>query len=265
MKNLITLILALILVVSCVSLWACDGDDEEDGGTVTPQPTQETPADEPVTTEPTEPAGPITTAPTIGEPTIDEPTPTTPAEPTPPEPSGDIAKILDKATDIHCANYKQVMSGIGAPTATTTVWMKDDKIKTESDIQGMTSSTLIDMGEGKAYTVVMGMATEIDIPSGNNSPVDQAESVMQYSPSVVGSETIDGKECIIAEYTVEGHSTKMWIWEDNGFPLKIESKTAQGTLTIEHKDISFDCADDSVFEIPESSGSFEMPDIPGMP
>ena len=261
MKQLIILILVLILAISCMSLWACDGDDEEDGGTVTPQPTQETPADEPVTAEPTESAGPITSEPTEPASPITA-KPTEPAGPITAEPSEGIAEILSQAKELNCYSYQQVATGLGVPTTTNNVWYKHGKIKMESNIQGMTTSTLIDLNEGIAYTSMMGQVMEIDITPGMGSTADQIEYVMGFDPTIKGTETIDGKECVIAEYVIEGQTERMWLWVDYGFPVKIETETPQGKVSVVHQNIDFEtCADDSVFEIPESSGS-GMSDLP---
>jgi outer membrane lipoprotein-sorting protein len=254
MKQLIILMLVLILAISCVSLWACDGDDEEDGNTVAPQPTQETPAAEPVTAEPTESAGPITSE------------PTEPAGPITAEPSKGIAEILSQAKELNCYSYQQVATGLGVPTTTNNVWYKHGKIKMESNIQGMTTSTLIDLNEGIAYTSMMGQVMEIDITPGMGSAANQIEYVMGFNPTIKGTETIDGKECVIAEYVIDGQTERMWLWVDYGFPVKIETETPQGKVSVIYQNIDFEtCAGDSTFTLPDGTKITEGGDITDIP
>ena len=262
MKQLVTLMLVLMLAISCVSLWACDGNDDEGGGTVAPQPTQDepTPQDKPITDKsiPTEPTP-------QDESTADEPTPTKPATV---EPSKGLEDFLSQAKELSCYSYQQVATGLGVPTTTNDVWYKHGRIKMESTIQGMTTSTWINLNEGKAYTSMMGQVMEIDITPGIGSAADQIEYVMGFNPKIKGTETIDGKECVIAEYVIEDQTERIWLWVDYGFPVKIETETPQGKVGVIYQNIDFKtCADDSVFEIPEvdESGMPGMPsDIPGM-
>ncbi|MBT4511696.1 MAG: hypothetical protein HOC20_05750 [Chloroflexi bacterium] len=88
---------------------------------------------------------------------------------------------------------------------------------------------------------------------------------MSYQLEVVGSDTIDGKKCIIAEYNVAGAKTKMWLWEDNGIPLKMETVAPQGIMVVEYKSVDFGCAADSMFELPQGVPIMDMGEIPGMP
>jgi outer membrane lipoprotein-sorting protein len=92
--------------------------------------------------------------------------------------------------------------------------------------------------------------------------VQDPESLLQYNPDVTGTETIDGKPCIVISYSEPGVGTfKEWIWTEYGFPLKIETTTSEGTSTVEFKNISFSSIDDSVFELPPGVEITDMSDI----
>jgi len=91
------------------------------------------------------------------------------------------------------------------------------------------------------------------------SAVDEAQSIVDYNPVIIGHETLDGKVCLVVEYTVEGVTARMWIWEQYGFPIKIVSTTADGTVTVEYKNIEFIDIPDNMFELPAGVEIIEMP------
>jgi outer membrane lipoprotein-sorting protein len=61
------------------------------------------------------------------------------------------------------------------------------------------------------------------------------------------------------EYTVEGTATKMWIWEEYAFPIRVEVTTTEGKTTIEYKNIEFVDIPDSMFELPAGVEIIQMP------
>ena len=83
-------------------------------------------------------------------------------------------------------------------------------------------------------------------------------------------DTVDGHACKVENMTVTPHSgphagqpTKMKVWEAqdlHGFPIKVETQTTRGPMTIEYKDVSFAEPDASLFTHPDNCRQ-----MPGMP
>jgi len=245
MRKILFLSLVMALILSCVGLVACgSGGDEGIQPEVTTGPE--------VTTQPE-----ITTQPEVT------------TEPQGPAPDKELGAILDKAEGIHCFQYQSVMSGPSVPSGSVTsdIWWKDGKMRTEMKMGGMSTVMITDTEAGKAYSITGGIVQEIPLPAdaGAGSAVNQAEALAKYNPTIVGTDTIDGKSCTVMEYTTEGVKTKMWVWTEKGFPLKIEGDSPDGTMTIEFKNVSFDCAPDSMFELPEGAEPQTMPGIPNVP
>jgi hypothetical protein len=83
----------------------------------------------------------------------------------------------------------------------------------------------------------------------------------------------------VIQFTNEQGTVKQWIWQEKGFPLKIESVTSIGNVTITINNIDFSDIPDSLFELPAGvqitdMGQFTLPtgmptnlptNIPGMP
>jgi outer membrane lipoprotein-sorting protein len=86
-----------------------------------------------------------------------------------------------------------------------------------------------------------------------SSPIQAVSSILDYSPLVSGTETIDGKVCKVITYDDTGAgSMKMWIWEEKGLPLKMEMTSSNGDkTTIDYTNIDFSDIPDSIFELPE--------------
>ena len=155
-----------------------------------------------------------------------------------------------------------VMTSPGMPTMTTKMWIKNNKMRMEMTVEGQLVVTLMDMD---AHTMYMyypdqNMAIKMTYEP-TESAIDEAQAIPDYNPTIIGHETLDGKVCLVVEYTVEGSTSTVWIWEQHGFPIKIEMVTVEGTVIIEYKNIEFVDIPDSMFELPED---VEITEIPGM-
>lgn len=77
----------------------------------------------------------------------------------------------------------------------------------------------------------------------------------------VGHETIAGFDCVIIEETLKGGTTtKVWLSLDKGWVVKLERTTAEGTATLESKEIDLNpTIPDSVFDLPAGVEIIEFP------
>jgi outer membrane lipoprotein-sorting protein len=237
MKKLGIILIAVIALFSIVAV-GCGGGEE-----ATPTPTK----------APGATVAPGTTA-----------TPEATAEPTsPPQPSGELGDILGKASAIDSVTYDMVMTGTGMPSSTTKMWLKNEaqKMKTETTVQGQTSVLLVDWGSEVAYSYMpaQNLAIKMDLGTAPESPLEGTGIIEGYDPTVIGTETYDGKECLVVEYDAEGVQTKMWLWKEYGFPVKVVTTADDATITVEYKNIDLGPIPDSVFELPEGVEIMELP------
>ncbi|MDY6966441.1 MAG: DUF4412 domain-containing protein [Halobacteriota archaeon] len=231
------LLLGMVLTAGCV---------DEEGNTTSPETeTSETEAPETETTE---------------EPSASE------------ESTSDVtlSDLLDLARDSSSATYDMVISGGPLETTTTKVWSTETKQKMESTMMGQTTITIIDQEKQEMYSYFpdQNMAMKLDFSDSETS--QQAESFTEimedYSPTIVGTETIDGKLCTIIEYesSINDAQTtqKVWVWQRYGFPIRVEATTTiAGTPTttvMEMKNIEFGPIPDSTFELPAGVDIQEM-------
>ena len=119
-------------------------------------------------------------------------------------------------------------------------------------MEGITTVSIIDQDAKTMYTYMpaQNMAMKTSYDQAQESATQEAGSITDFNPKTVGTESIDGKTCLVVEYTDEQSTTKMWIWRDRGLPVKMEMTTTEGKTTIEYKNYDFSDIPDSMFELP---------------
>jgi hypothetical protein len=134
-------------------------------------------------------------------------------------------------------------------------------MKVESTVEGETSIQIIDRIAEVMYLYMpsQNMAYRMDLTAAPESPLQGTEAIEDYNYTIIGTETLDGKVCLVVEWTSEGITAKSWIWKDKGFPIRIESTTPQGTSIIEYKNIDFSNIPNSEFELPPGVQIIDMP------
>lgn len=226
MKRVIALLLVLVVVLGCVGLAACGGGGSE--------------------AIPTENGGAETaTGNGDGNGGGDENGGGNGGE-------EDLGNILGQGTGIESVSYVMEITAPGAPKMTTRVWMEGDKFRYEMSEQGQAMIYLANYDTGKAYTYFpdQNMAIEMDISQVPQPDYEDIQDIPGYDYDVIGTATVDGKECLVVEYSYGGVTVKSWIWKEHGFPVKMESTTAEGTTVILYKDIDFGDIPDDMFELP---------------
>ena len=190
-----------------------------------------------------------------------------------------LSDLLDLAKGSTSATYDLVISGGVMQPMTNKVWSTETMERMDSTIMGTKSIMIIDK---EAMVMYMydpdentAMRMDMDPDNTAGSPQSFEEIVEEYNPTVIGTETIDGKKCTIIQYEVVTDDVtvtqKAWIWQVYGFPIKFEMTSTIGgssvTTVIEMKNIEFGPIDDSIFELPAGVDiqEFEMPEMPEMP
>jgi len=138
------------------------------------------------------------------------------------------------------------------------VWAEDDKMRMELTAQGQKIIYLMDAVEQVAYTYVpsQNIASKIslDSPQGEElqgvSPSEQAEAVIEREPVIKGTEVLNGKECLVVDFTSNGAEGTTWVWKKHGLPIKIESRGPEGTTVVEMQNIEIKDIEDELFQIP---------------
>lgn len=216
MKKIVSLLLVLVVVLGCVGLAAC-GDD--DGGA----------APDNGGNEPANGNG---------------------------DGNGDngesLVDILGQGAGIDSVSYTMEITPPETPTVSMQVWVEGNKVRTEMEQPGQHMIYLSNYDTGKAYMYMpdLDMAYEVDISTMSAPDYESAQDIPDYSHTVIGTRTEDGKVCLVVEYSAAGATVKSWIWKEHGFPIRTETTTSEGTTVTIFKDIEFGDIEDNLFELP---------------
>lgn len=176
-----------------------------------------------------------------------------------------LTDILGKVKDIVSYKYDAVITAPGEAAVTAKFWLKGYKMRWEGTYEGKNVVYLLDTGKQTAYLYIpaQNIAMKMNFAKAKGtvgeSPTEQSESVEKYNPVTVGTEVLDGKTCLVIEYTDATGKTKMWIWTRYGIPIRTEGTTAEGTTVVEIKNIDFGDISDSMFELPAGVQIMEIP------
>jgi hypothetical protein len=247
-KNLSMLAIITVLAVVIASLGACSK------ATTTNQTST-------TTTSSTTSVAP-TTATTTKTTTTSTEAQTTAVSSTTTSTGNGLADLLGKAATV--AYYScQVNITNGTDTENMNEWVKTGnptKLRMEITAAGQTTDIIYDgqnyymymPSANIAYQLSVAAAQQYTANSGNTS------SLTQYNPVLVGPDTVNGMACTVYQYTVQGVSTKIWIWNQYGLPVQMVS----GTTTIVYSNYSFSSIADSEFQLPAGVTVTTMPVIP---
>lgn len=178
-----------------------------------------------------------------------------------------LAEILGNAAGITSLKYDMVATAPGETAVIMKIWRKENKMRMEGTFEGQSMIYLIDTGKQLSYTYfpLENMAMQIDMSkaqkTAGESPIEQSESVMDYNPVTVGTEALNGKTCLVTEYSTQTGNVKMWVWTKYGLPIKTETTTTKGINAVELKNIDFGSIPDSMFELPAGVQLMEIPNF----
>jgi len=176
-----------------------------------------------------------------------------------------LIDIFDKAKGVISFKYDMVATAPGETAETVKMWREGKKMRMEGNFDGKNMVYLVDTDKQLAYMYFPAENTAMKMSIGKvqesigESPTEQSGSVMQYNPVTLGTETLDGKKCLVIEYTMETGKTKSWVWEKYGLPIKTESTTNEGIHLVELKNIEFGGISDSMFELPTGVQIMQIP------
>jgi hypothetical protein len=166
-----------------------------------------------------------------------------------------LEDIINQAGSFPTVRYDMITTFSGQ-TITMKYWMKNKKIRVEMPDTGII--TFMNMETHTMYMYTEATNTAIKMVYDESQAPENPNQILDYTPNVVGTETIDGKECTIIEYNYQGTNVKTWIWNDHGYPVKMETTTNGVTSVVEWKNFDFSDIPDSMFELPDGVEIIDM-------
>jgi len=180
-----------------------------------------------------------------------------------------IQKILQKANNIGDVFYEVIgttsteFEGYSYNyTYTMKIWQKTPFMKTETTTEGELTQIIVFRPDGSyIYNNQTQNYTKF-LPPDNQTQQkfleEQSKEIMESQTlKVFGTDTLDGKLVTIVEYLYNESgiaiSSKCWIWNEKGIPLKMEMKsTMMGfntKTTMDYKNFVFAEIPDSTFNV----------------
>jgi hypothetical protein len=180
---------------------------------------------------------------------------TTPPATTTTAAGNSVSDILGKGMKFDSIRYDLTMTASGQTTKIT-IYQKGNKTREEMTVGSVVAAILIDADAQTSYTYMpsLNMATKMTYDSSAIIPGawETPNTIMNYNPNIVGTESIDGKSCTVIAWDIPGSgSAKEWVWTEKSFPLKMETTYSGVTTTIEYSNIDFSDIPDSIFQLPE--------------
>lgn len=179
-----------------------------------------------------------------------------------------LAEILAQgknATGIYC---EYVIRPDGGNVLQGKLWIAGNNLRSES-VEGNNNGTAIFIhngSKGYSYMYTSGQKQAIKAtdsqPTEDINPVQSLLAVKENTPTL-GKEIRDGKNCVVVQYKEGEVETRMWLWEDQGLPVRIESTYNNSTTVMEYKNYKLEALPASLFELPPGMEVMELPGMGG--
>ncbi|KUG02538.1 hypothetical protein ASZ90_020170 [hydrocarbon metagenome] len=156
------------------------------------------------------------------------------------------------------------MTGTDGFSSTGTQYIQGSNFRMDTNVQGAGQATMLyKTNTNEAWIINLDQNTAMklglnDVETESVNPLEPMTAYAEDMYNVVGKETIDGKKCTVIEVTDDNAYTKMWVWEEYGFPLKMEIIADENQINYEYKNVSFDKIPDSMFEVPAGVQIMDM-------
>ena len=174
-----------------------------------------------------------------------------------------LADIYGKSNYTGDVQYDLVITGGGASPDMTYTYKVSIKgwtlsnTKVRYDIPdsypgNLTQVIIWDSGVGTQYTWYPDLNIACQDPNSQGQDL-VTENTDQIIYTYLGPDTIDGKLCDVYQHPPQDLSTKVWIWKEKSFPVRMEiPKSGFYDSIMELKNIVFGPLSDSLFTIPSS-------------
>lgn len=193
-----------------------------------------------------------------------------------------ISDIFAKGGKIDGLSYDYIITATDM-TMNGKVWMQGKKMKTESTMgeenvvtffDGDTNTVIIyNPAQNTAMKMAPGQAEEQKVIS--DTPVDYTSDIDTTSVKELETVVYEGVKCRVIETTEKESKavTKMWVREDYGIPMRVESTDPTGgKFVMEYKNMKVGSIGADVFQLPAGVEVTDMSEmlnqlqqLPGMP
>lgn len=177
----------------------------------------------------------------------------------PPAKEESIADLFAKGKKIEGMSFDYVVTAKDS-TMNGKMWLQGDKVKSETTVQNQTVVMIVDGQTLYTYQQGENMAVKFSLnnnPEQNqkvNSPYDYTDNVDTTAVTTLETTVYDGASCKVLLVKEKATNTefKMWVREDYGIPVKIESTNPDGSKeVVEYKNIKVGPQPADMFKLPQ--------------
>jgi len=169
------------------------------------------------------------------------------------------------------ASYDQKITH-GKDMFMSKVTMHDEMFRIEATMEGETSVTLRNHDGVYTYLPKLGMAMKLPANAETPRPMENAESYPAYlkerNAERIGADAVNGYPCTVYRFTnpATNEMTKVWVWKEHEFPVKLELKGDSGTTVVELTNIQLGgVVPESAFQLPAGVQVMSVGSPTGMP
>jgi outer membrane lipoprotein-sorting protein len=186
------------------------------------------------------------------------------------EESLSLPSIISRASEIDACEYDITVTSPNREDHTAHMWWKGADMRVDSTMPTQGGSFdavyLLDTEEQVSHVYLPDQNRAIKMSYSQakeqtaDSPREQNEELREQDAEITGREVINGKECVVVEYTSEeGDETTVWVWEEYGLPIRTATVMDDGEYTTEMSNIEFKDIPDDRFQLPEGVQVMDVP------
>ena len=182
-----------------------------------------------------------------------------------------LSDLFSKGQNIEGLSYDYIVTLDGKETYNGKINIQGKKMRSESTVEGQKNITIIDGNSILSYNSEQNIAYKItaDMTDQVKSPAEYISDASSQTEKLQTLETAvyDGVKCRVISVTgADGQEQmKMWVREDYGIPLRVETKGADGsTVVIEYKNMKIGSLPDDTFKLPAGVKVMDMNEITNM-
>lgn len=178
--------------------------------------------------------------------------------------AGMLAAIFLAASLVQAAEFSaKVVTKAEGQEMHGKIFMKGQKMRNEFQAGGETNINIVRPDKKVVWVLIPEGKTYMEMPLAEESQ----EKILMKKPEdrakmkLLGTETVNGFECDKYEVDAshEGQPVKQFVWIAKKLQMPIKSVTADGSMSMEYRDIKIGGVADSVFEVPKGYEKMQIP------
>ncbi len=180
-----------------------------------------------------------------------------------------LVDVFAKNKGIQSMSFEMTTTMPEGPALESKMWFKGENLRMETNMPeaGGNVVYIANKADKAMYMYQPAQNIAMKLPYKEeqfSGPQDKAQDVDASKAHYVGKDKIDGKTCLVYELSVEGAKEKIWVWEEYGLPLRMETEAEGQKTIIEYRNVKVGDIDDNMFKLPAGTQIMDMANMPGV-